>query len=150
MRETLYKRFWSKVKIKTPDSCWLWTTTLLKDGYGQFWLDGKFVKPHRMVLFLVRGIALDSYGQLTVDHLCRVRHCVNPDHLDIVSLRENLLRGETLTARNTRKTHCPLGHKYNGFNLYHRPGLKGHRGCRQCRTLARRKCASKRKTKHFG
>lgn len=71
---------------------------------------------------------------LTIDHLCRVRDCCNPEHLEPVTHRENLLRGDTVSARNVAKTHCPQGHPYSGENLIlrHYPNRVG-RVCRACR-----------------
>jgi hypothetical protein len=71
---------------------------------------------------------------LTIDHLCRVRHCVNPDHLEAVTCRENLLRGETLQAANVAKTECPQGHPYDEENTYVYPN--GRRDCRTCNAAA--------------
>lgn len=68
---------------------------------------------------------------LVIDHLCRNRGCVNPDHLEAVTQRENILRGEGLAAANARKTHCPKGHPYSGENLYVVPS-SGRRQCRIC------------------
>lgn len=67
---------------------------------------------------------------LQLDHLCRVRRCVNPAHVEPVTQAENLRRGETITARAVAATHCPQGHPYSGENLYVNP--EGHRHCRQC------------------
>src|ERR1035437_1939003 len=63
-----------------------------------------------------------------LDHLCRVRHCVNPAHLEPVTRQENLLRGQTTTASNAAKTHCPKGHAFIGNNI------KMNSGSRKCRT----------------
>ena len=73
---------------------------------------------------------------LQLDHLCRNRSCVNPDHLEPVTCRENLRRGETLNAANLAKTHCPAGHPYAGENLS--ITAKGFRECIECgRTRSR-------------
>jgi hypothetical protein len=121
-------RFWAKVNV-TPD-CWEWTAALnvKEDGYGSFGGNGQIVLAHRFSYVLLVGPIPEG---LTLDHLCRNRRCVNPDHLEPVTLRENILRGEGLTAKNARKTHCPSGHPYSGENLYVSP--KGDRRCRSCR-----------------
>jgi len=77
---------------------------------------------------------------LELDHLCRVRRCVRPSHLEPVSRRENLLRGVTIPAAHVAKTHCPAGHPYVGANLELRP--RGYRVCRTChRERSRRRAA---------
>lgn len=68
---------------------------------------------------------------MTLDHLCRNRLCVNPEHLEVVSRGENVLRGVGVTAENKRKTHCAHGHEFTTENTY-RYGNKRH--CRTCRT----------------
>lgn len=116
------QRFWSKVD-KT-DSCWLWTGALHDLGYARFQSDGKRVYAHRYSYELVNGSIPDG---LTIDHLCRVRHCVNPDHLEAVTHRENLRRSAfQVTSINASKTHCPRGHRYSGRDK------RGWRECRQC------------------
>ena len=141
LSDSALKRFWEK--IQKGDACWLWTDWLNHDGYGQFWLNGKFFKPHRVMLLLKRGVSLDSYGSLTVDHLCRIRHCVNPDHLEIVTMRENLLRGDTFQAHNSMKTHCHKGHLLQGTNLYLKSN--GQRNCRKCLAEASRRQHERKK-----
>ena len=83
---------------------------------------------HRFVYTaLVQSIAAD----LQIDHLCRVRCCVNPDHLELVTLLENVRRGDG--GRNHGdKTHCPQGHEYAGENL---KLVDGRRRCLSARTL---------------
>lgn len=68
-----------------------------------------------------------------IDHLCGVRRCVNPEHLEAVTHRENLLRGTGFAAVNAAKTHCPHGHEYTPENTYHNPNPNGGRICRTCK-----------------
>lgn len=82
------KRFWSKVE-KT-DTCWLWRGFTTKKGYGHFALGRGYKQAHRHSYELLVG-KIPSH--LQIDHLCRVRNCVNPDHLEPVTSRENALRG---------------------------------------------------------
>lgn len=106
-------RFWSKVE-KT-DTCWLWLGALDTQGYGQFHADGRRHKAHRFAWRLA-GRSLD--GALVLDHMCRTRRCVRPDHLEQVANKTNVLRGVGAAAMNARKTHCPSGHPYDEDNTY--------------------------------
>lgn len=100
--------FWEKVDA-TGD-CWLWTASLRTYGYGQVWWDGTTVNAHRVAYELLMGrVAPD----LHLDHLCRNPRCVNPDHLEPVTHRENLRRAlHCPTTVNANKTACPRGHGY--------------------------------------
>jgi hypothetical protein len=104
LKRTPEDRFWSKVQ-KTS-ACWLWSANR-RGGYGQFWLNGRFVPAHRWSYEQVHGQIADG---LQMDHLCRVPACVNPAHLEPVSLIENVLRGYGLPAINARRTYCKRGH----------------------------------------
>ena len=124
-------RFWSKVNF--TDTCWLWTDALTW-GYGRFTAElgsGKMVKAHRYAYeFCVAQVPDD----LELDHLCRVKHCVNPDHLEAVTHRENTLRGIGPSAQLARQTHCASGHEFTEANTYIRKfGSMTNRTCRQCR-----------------
>jgi hypothetical protein len=114
-------RFFEKVDA---GDCWLWTGTLAGGGYGWFLADGKSTPAHRWAYEYLVGPIPDG---LDIDHLCRVRRCVNPDHLEPVTRIENVRRGYSSTHQRV-KTHCPQGHPYVGWNL-----LVDH-GRRRCRT----------------
>lgn len=126
-------RLMDKVEM-IPSGCWLWTATLSGKGYGQFRFRGKLWIAHRAAYEIFVGPIPEG---ATLDHLCRVRRCVNPEHLEPVSQRENLLRGDTITARHAAATHCPRGHEYNSENTYVQP-ITGGRRCRTCRREQRR------------
>lgn len=113
-------------KIEFTDSCWLWTAAKDTHGHGRFY-DGDRLRPAHCVGWeLTVGPIPEG---LVLDHLCRVRHCVNPDHLEPVTQRVNLIRGEGFAGLNYRKTHCVNGHP---FNEEHTVMYNGKRYCRTC------------------
>lgn len=95
---------------------------------------------HRVAYMLFRG-AIPEGKQL--DHLCRTRHCVNPDHLEAVTVKENLLRGESWSGVNHRKTHCKQGHEFSVENTAIRSG--GGRTCRTCKREEARRIRDRRR-----
>jgi hypothetical protein len=124
--KNLAERFWAKVE-KT-ESCWLWKGADNGTGYGIIGAGARNRSPvyaHRLSFELMNGPIEDG---LTIDHLCRNRGCVNPEHLEAITQRENVLRGEL----GRRKTHCPKGHLLSGDNLSKSDMKKGHRRCRIC------------------
>lgn len=128
-RGLIEDRFWSKVNF--TDACWLWTAQT-SAGYGGFRLgagdDGKRrrVLTHRWAYEFCVGPIPEG---LTIDHLCRVRRCVNPEHLEAVTMRENILRGVGPSAQNARKEGCPAGHPYDEDNTRWE---REKRHCRAC------------------
>lgn len=110
--------------VKGP-GCWLWTAGLTQGGYGKFFVAGKTVLAHRFSYEMYVG---EIPSGLQIDHLCRTRECVRPDHMEPVTLAENIRRGET-GANNRAKTHCPLGHEYTKNNIYR---INGSRRCATC------------------
>lgn len=126
-------RFWSKVEKNGPlwngSPCWLWTAYCDKDGYGH-WTPthgaaGK--RAHRVAYEILIGPIPEG---LPLDHLCRNSPCCNPNHLEPVTDRTNILRGVGFAALNAKKTHCPKGHPYSLTNTY--INSKGQRICRTC------------------
>lgn len=122
-------RFWEKVN-KT-NTCWLWNAVLDKRGYGLFNPSGHRVFAHRFAYELLVGTIPDG---LEPDHLCRIPACVRPEHIELVTHRENVLRGIAVTSLNAKKTHCPQGHKYDMLNTYRRP-IGGGRACKECNRI---------------
>src|SRR5581483_10657197 len=108
--------------------CWVWTGTLSADGYGRVYTGARNTAWAHRVSYELHRAPIPAGCQ--IDHLCRNRACVNPAHLEVVSARENTLRGATVTARNARKTHCIHGHPFDAANTIYR---HGRRECRACR-----------------
>ncbi len=115
------------------NGCWLWAGPHNSDGYGRAPILGGYALAHRLSYELYVGSIPDG---LDLDHLCCQRLCVNYEHLEPVTRRENILRGNGLAAQNARKEECPDGHPYRGDNLYTKPN--GGRICRTCHRVAER------------
>lgn len=107
--------------------CIIWTGAVTSAGYGSLWRGKGTALAHRVVYEEARG---PIPAGMTLDHLCRNRRCVNPDHLEPVTNRENILRGTSPSAIHARKTHCPKGHPYDLANT--RIRSNGARACRTC------------------
>lgn len=123
------ERFWARVQQDDDTGCWEWTGELHYSnglGYGDLKVNKRMVKAHRFAWELLVGPIPDG---LTIDHLCRNTSCVNPGHLEPVTLRVNVLRGEGPMAINARKTHCPQGHEYTPENT---AVYRHSRSCRAC------------------
>lgn len=138
------ERFWWYVQpIPDDRGCWEWVGSRMKHGYGQFGAQGL---AHRFSYKMHVGPIPKG---LTVDHLCRNRSCVNPNHLEVVTLRENVLRGDTFAAWHLSNEVCPKGHDYDAIE-------NGYRRCMICRRETNRaryarnkdKILTRRKTRH--
>lgn len=112
----------SKVDID-EHGCWLWNVAQSSAGYGRFSYKGKMFSAHRVSYELHKGPIPDG---LQIDHLCRVKRCINPEHLEAVTPKENTNRGDG----NFKKTHCPQGHAYTDENTH--KDKNGKRYCKAC------------------
>lgn len=118
-------RFISKI-IFIPNGCWNWCGTKSSSGYGVITANKKQLRAHRLSLLFSGKNFKDGFQ---VDHLCRNIICVNPSHLEIVTSRENTLRGIGPSAMNSKKRFCHNGHIFDVKNTRLR---NGRRECRPC------------------
>lgn len=133
------KRILSKIIIDPITKCWVWTHAKDKFGYGFFRYKKQTYRIHRIVYaWLIKPIPTAKYGKGVpiIDHLCKNKSCCNPKHLELVTQKINLLRGNGVSAINNRKTYCIHGHKlpkakYEGKILTRR--------CITCRNINRKK-----------
>jgi len=114
-------------KIDASGDCWLWTGAT-SNGYGSVYYKGRTRRAHRVVWEILVGLIAEGKE---IDHLCRNPPCCNPDHLDPVTRKEHVSRGQSFSGKNVRKTHCPHGHEYTEDNII--VGSYGGRVCRTCR-----------------
>jgi len=102
----LPERFW--LYVEKTDTCWLWKGKI-DDGYGRFWIIDKLYLTHRLIYAVLKN-KLQNNSQ--IDHLCKIRNCCNPEHLEEVTGRENTRRG-LAKKYNTDPSKCPYGHVYD-------------------------------------
>lgn len=138
MRQTYFMR-----KVHIPDDadqCWIWLGARKGGGYGNFWNGQRPVGAHRYAYELFVGEIPEGYE---VDHLCRVRLCVNPKHLEAVTHQENIRRA---LVHKVSPTHCPQGHAFTAKNTKYEPGKTTRkRRCRICARAAGQRAYRKRK-----
>jgi hypothetical protein len=138
----LPQRIQDKISPEPMSGCWLWTAALTEDGYGSVGTgEGtKTALAHRLVFFLLGGEMPAGTEQ---DHVCRVRSCVNPAHLEPVTHLMNIRRGARVAP-----PHCPKGHEYTEQNSkkYNLPSGAISRACRVCARAAKNACMKRRRT----
>ena len=112
LSEMIKARFWSHVKVRKVGECWLWEGKPSSHGYGTITIKGRSTYAH-VVSFVIFNSSIRE--NLVVDHICRIKNCVNPHHLRAVTHRTNSLENsDSIAAINFRKTHCKHGHEFNG------------------------------------
>lgn len=123
-----HDRIWPNVEF-IEGGCWLWRGPLDKEGYP------RHITYNRRTYFLLRWLWEQAYWIIPKgyepDHLCRVRACINLDHAEVVTKRENILRGQGRMAKQARQTHCIHGHSLEDAYRW-----RTHRACRPCGLLA--------------
>jgi len=118
----------STTSFYQDEACWEWLRSK-NNGYGQYWIDGKSQYIHRVAYELFVGPIING----CIDHLCRNRSCFNPNHLEVVSLGENVRRGTCPAAHNISKKVCINGHPFVGDNLRYVKTKSGYgRMCNKC------------------
>jgi hypothetical protein len=124
MNGTDIARFNERVQPIPEVGCWIWVGAC-SDGYGVFKVDGRQHRAHRLA-WAMAGNELPEYPAMVLDHICRERSCVNPDHLRAVTNKQNILENSAgLAAANAKKTHCKNGHPYTVVR-------RGARFCTEC------------------
>jgi len=135
MKKTVEQRFWEKVgPHDDPTKCWIWLGASHKQttlSYGELRVGDKVMLAHRLSYEMYYHVIIPK--GMTIDHVkalgCTSTLCVNPHHLEVVTQKVNVLRGNAPSALNAKKTHCSQGHPYNTENTY---VWHGERYCRVC------------------
>jgi hypothetical protein len=143
LTEKDWKRFWSYVQ--RAEGCWFWVGAKNTKGYGILHVRPRVELAHRLAYQALKG---EIPIGLCLDHLCRQPSCVNPDHLEVTTVRENTLRGMGSAAINARKTHCPKGHPLVKGNLVIRRARPEKRECKTCAYERTRLYRQTRQSRH--
>lgn len=121
-------------RVSIVNDCWEWQGKTYKGyAYARNPFDMSNKRMHILAYEVFKNPVPDG---LVLDHLCRNRKCLNPDHLEEVTLVENVMRGESEHAKNARKTHCKHGHAFSKENIYR---YDNKRICRECRKINNRR-----------
>lgn len=126
---------WARLKrtvnVKKLGDCWEWTAGLNREGYVNIHRDGRQQRGHR---YFYETLVGPIPPKLDLDHLCRIRKCVNPRHTEPVTRQVNILRGIGLPAQRAKRTHCPKGHEYSPENIIRTK--RNERVCRECNRIS--------------
>lgn len=129
--ERVVRRIAERAVVDPETGCWVWPGARRAGGYGHIGWQSKNVRSYQSTHRAMYEACVGPVpGGLDLDHLCRNRACCNPEHLEPVTRRENLLRGVTITAERAARTHCPQGHPYDEGNTYR--DRRNRRSCREC------------------
>lgn len=141
----IMERIESKLKI-IPYGCHIFTGSKNQYGYGRIWNQ----EEERLVL-VHRAVYENTFGSipegLEINHICKNTSCANLLHLELVSHRQNVLMGVSITANNHRKKFCKSGHTLSGTNVYHPIGRPTERNCRTCHVLQNREYRKRKREK---
>lgn len=119
-------RFESWYAVEPNTGCWLWLGSPSKNGYGRFSLGDKVFYAHRVSYQQFKGPIPQG---LQLDHLCRQRCCVNPDHLEPVTVQENVARGVSALTPSDRRGSCRNGHPYDPSDVITKRGMRECGAC---------------------
>jgi hypothetical protein len=125
--------------VVCPSGCWIWTASVDDCGYGNFAAEPpRSMRAHKWIYQHMVGMVPEG---LELDHLCRVRNCVNWRHLEAVTHRENMIRADFKNNRRKRvpAVTCPNGHAYTGARSYDNKSQR----CRVCANAARKRWEDK-------
>lgn len=123
-----HEKFLSKIEINKHNNCWIWRGSVKSNGYGRFMINGKYQNAHKVSYIIFNGKIING---LIIDHKCRNRLCVNPDHLRQVTYKINAIENNSSKAAiNSKKEKCNRGHLLIGTNL--RIRKNGGRICILC------------------
>lgn len=143
------ERFHNSYTPVTESGCWIWTGIMTSAGYGFFRTTNNSFYAHRVSYALRHGSIPDwKPGHVEIDHLCRVKLCVNPDHLELVPYIVNIMRSNSIQANNARRTICIHGHVFSISNTGYSTRKNGSvlRYCRECKKMRCRAYQAKLKT----